>query len=113
MKGFSSRWCDWIEKIVSKGMVNVKINDELGHYFQGDPLSPFLFNLVADMLATLIARAKENGQFRGIIPHLVGGGLSILQYVDDIILFLERDLNEAVNTQLFPVLFAACCLLLH
>jgi len=120
MKGFSSRWCDWIEKIVSKGMVNVKINDELGHYFQtrkgvrqGDPLSPFLFNLEADMLATLIARAKENGQFRGIIPHLVGGGLSILQYVDDIILFLERDLNEAVNTQLFPVLFAACCLLLH
>ena len=120
MKGFSSRWCDWIEKIVSKGKVNVKINDELGHYFQtrkgvrqGDPLSPFLFNLVADMLATLIARAKENGQFRGIIPHLVGGGLSILQYVDDIILFLERDLNEAVNTQLFPVLFAACCLLLH
>jgi len=57
MKGFSRRWCEWIKNVVSKGNVNVKVNDDLGHYFQtkkgvrqGDSLSPFLFNLVADML---------------------------------------------------------------
>ncbi|WVZ54678.1 hypothetical protein U9M48_005442 [Paspalum notatum var. saurae] len=112
MKGFSNIWCGWIEKVVSKGKVNVKVNDELGHYFQtrkgvrqGDPLSPFLFNLIADMLAVLIARAKENGQFRGIIPHLVEGGLSILQYADDTILFLEHDFNEAVNLKLVLSVF--------
>jgi mannosylglycoprotein endo-beta-mannosidase len=33
MKGFSSKWCQWIEKIVSGGSVNVKVNDESGHFF--------------------------------------------------------------------------------
>jgi hypothetical protein len=44
--------------------VGVKVNDDIGHYFQtkkglrqGDPLSPFLFNLVVDMLVILIERA--------------------------------------------------------
>jgi hypothetical protein len=66
MKGFFSKWCQWIEKIVSGGSVNVKVNDESGHFFQtrkgfrqGDPLSPVLFNVVADMLAMLIERSKS------------------------------------------------------
>ena len=32
-----------------------------------------LFNIVADMLAILIARAKEDGQIGGLIAHLVEG----------------------------------------
>ena len=40
--------------------------------------SPILFNLVVDMLAILIARAEEDEQFKGVIPHLVDDGLSIL-----------------------------------
>jgi hypothetical protein len=41
------------------------------------------FLLVADTLAILIARAKEDGQVEGLIPHLVDGGISILQYAYD------------------------------
>jgi hypothetical protein len=33
MKGFSAKWCQWIEKIVTGGSVCVKVNDELGHFF--------------------------------------------------------------------------------
>jgi hypothetical protein len=29
-------------------------------------------------LAVLITRAKDLGQFRGVVPHLVDGGLYIL-----------------------------------
>jgi hypothetical protein len=47
---------------------------------------------VADMVAILIARAKEDGQVDGLIPHLVDGGISILQYADDTIIFMEHDL---------------------
>jgi hypothetical protein len=55
---------------------------------------------VADMLAIMIERAKSNGLFEGVIPHLVDGDLSILQYADDIILFMKHDLENAKNLKL-------------
>jgi hypothetical protein len=39
----------------------------------------------------MIVRAKENGQVKGVVPHLVKDGLSILQCVDDTMLFLDHD----------------------
>jgi hypothetical protein len=59
-----------------------------------------LFNIVADMLAIMIEHAKINGHFEGVIPHLVDGGLSILQYADDTILFMEHGLEKAKNLKL-------------
>jgi hypothetical protein len=59
-----------------------------------------LFNLVADMLAVLIERAKNLGCIDGLVPHLVDDGLSILQYADDTILFLEDDLGKAKGLKL-------------
>jgi hypothetical protein len=67
---------------------------------QGDPLSPMLFNIVADMLAIMIEREKVDGQVEAVIPHLIDGGLSILQYADDTILFMEHDLEKAKNLKL-------------
>ena len=52
--------------LTQKGSVGIIVNDDIGHYFQthkglrqGDPMSPILFNIVVDMLAILIGRAKE------------------------------------------------------
>jgi hypothetical protein len=64
-----------------------------------------LFNLVADILTLLITRAKEDGQIRGLAPHLVDDGISILQYADDMILFMEHDLEQAVNMKLLLCAF--------
>jgi hypothetical protein len=50
---------------------------------------------VADMLAILIERAKSDGKIEEVIPHLVDGELSILQYADDTILFMEHDFEKA------------------
>lgn len=54
-RGFDSQWCRWIRTIVTSGTLSVKINTTQGPYFstgkgvrQGDPLSPFQFNIVAD-----------------------------------------------------------------
>jgi hypothetical protein len=98
MKGFSPLWCHWIQQFVSRGSVAVKVNNDVGRYFQtkkglrqGDHLSPILFNLVVDMLAIFIARAKDDGQIQGLIPHLVDDGLLILQYTDDTIIFMGHD----------------------
>jgi len=78
MKGFSQKWCEWVQKFTQGGNVNIKVNDQLGFYFQtrkglrqGDPMSHVLFNIVADMLAILIARVKEAGQVEGVIPNLI------------------------------------------
>jgi hypothetical protein len=68
-------------------------------------LSPLLFNLVADMLSALFNRAKEDGQVRGLVPHLVDGGISILQYTDDTILFMKNDLEHAKNMKLLLCAF--------
>jgi hypothetical protein len=72
---------------------------------QGDPLSPLLFNIVVDMLAILIKRAKAEGQIDGVVPHLVDDGLSILQYVDDALISLGHDLEKAKNLKLLLCAF--------
>jgi hypothetical protein len=33
MKGFSQKWCEWIQKITQGGNVNIKANDQSGSYF--------------------------------------------------------------------------------
>lgn len=88
------------------------MNDEIGTNFkthkglrQGDPLSPTLFNIVVDMFAILVNRVKGEVQFEGLIAHLVDGGLSILQYAGDTILFLDHDVAKAENLKLLLVAF--------
>ena len=112
MKGFSHKWCQWVDSFMIGGHVDIKINDQVGQDFQtkkglrqGDPLSPILFNIVADMLAILINRAKVQGQIKGVIPHLIDDGLSILQYADDTILFMDHDLEKAINLKLLLCAF--------
>jgi hypothetical protein len=112
MKGFSSEWCNWINSIMTRGHVGIEVNDQIGGNFQtykglrqGDPLSPILFNIVVDMLAILVNRAKNDGHFEGLIPHLVDSGLSILQYADDTLLFLDHDLAKASNLKLLLLAF--------
>jgi hypothetical protein len=64
-----------------------------------------LFNIVADMLAIIIEHAKADGKIEGVVPHLVDGGLSILQYADDTTLFMEHDLEKARNMKLILLAF--------
>jgi retron-type reverse transcriptase len=94
------------------GHVGIKINDQVGQNFQtkkglrqGDPISPLLFNIVVDMLAILINRAKREGHTNGVVSHLVDDDLSILQYVDDTIIFLDHDLEGAKNLKILLCAF--------
>jgi mannosylglycoprotein endo-beta-mannosidase len=56
------------------------------------------------MLAIMIEHAKADGQIEGVLPHIFDGGLSILQYADDTILFIDHDLKNSRNLK--PILTA-------
>jgi hypothetical protein len=52
MKGFSTEWYSLNRNFVPGGSVAIKVNDDVGHYFQtrkgiwqGGPSSPMLFNI--------------------------------------------------------------------
>ena len=57
------------------------------------------------MLAVLIKRAKADDQIQGVVPHLVDDGLSILQYADDTVIFMDHDLEKAANMKLLLCFF--------
>jgi hypothetical protein len=44
-------------------------------------------------------KAKEAGLIRGLVPDLVEGGLTHLQYVDDTVICLEIDEDSISNTK--------------
>lgn len=65
--------------------MSIKLNNNVGPYIksykgvrQGDPLSPILFNLVADCLTRMIHTAQQNKMIVGLIEHIIPNGVAIL-----------------------------------
>jgi hypothetical protein len=60
---------------------------------------------VVDMLAILINRAKNEDQISRVIQNIIDDGLSILQYADDTILFMDHNIEQATNMKLLLAAF--------
>ncbi|RVW72815.1 putative mitochondrial protein [Vitis vinifera] len=67
---------------------------------QGDPLSPFLFTLVADVLSRLMIRAKETGITEGFLVGRDRTRVSLLQFADDTIFFSKASLDLLQNLKI-------------
>lgn len=112
-KGFDDRWVTRVMQMASSGRTTVNINGEICPFFptlcgvrQGDPLSPFLFNMVVDALATILDKAKAAGHITRVVPHLVGGGgVFLLQYADDTIIMVEGSKLDIVNLKFLLLCF--------
>ncbi|CAN6226415.1 unnamed protein product [Urochloa humidicola] len=95
--GFPDRWCQWIAALLSSSKMAVLVNGSPRPWFtcgrglrQGDPLSPYLFLLVADVLQQMIKNTPG-------IRHLAADDVAcpVLQYADDTLIVVrakERDL---------------------
>jgi hypothetical protein len=95
-KGFGDRWLHWISLIPGSDTSQVLLNGVPGRRFhcrrgvrQGDPLFPFLFVLAANLLQSIINKAKDYGIIKLPIPLSCGSDFPIIQYADDTILILE------------------------
>jgi hypothetical protein len=70
-KGFSLRWRNWIACLLRTANTKICVNGELTNRIfhirglrQGDPLSPLLFVIATDVLATLFALADLRGTLK-------------------------------------------------
>ncbi|KAI3436989.1 Toprim domain-containing protein [Psidium guajava] len=105
--GFWSWWVDRVMKCVTSATLSVKLNSEPLPYFQpsrglrqGDPLSPYLFILMANTLSMLMRKAVSGGTIRGIKLNKSCPTLSHLFFADNSIFFLEGKLIECQNLAL-------------
>jgi hypothetical protein len=103
-RGFGGKWIMWIRSILHNGSVGVTVNSVEGNYFetrkvlrQGDLLSPILFNLVVDVLTKILKKAADLEYINSLGVEFFPQGVISLQYADDTILFLDRDLDKLRN----------------
>lgn len=109
-RGFSDRWINWIKIGLMSGISTVLVNGKEGRKFvckkglrQGDPLSPLLFVLVANVFTKMVHLGKHNNFIQGLGKF--DNGLLSLQYVDDIIMFSSDDFPKLRNLKLILYLF--------
>jgi hypothetical protein len=81
-RGFGVKWRSWMRKVIQGGSLCIRINDENSVYFkpgkglrQGDPLSPIMFNLVADIFTRMLMKAARSHLVSGLLPRAVEGGV--------------------------------------
>ncbi|GAU30676.1 hypothetical protein TSUD_39000 [Trifolium subterraneum] len=94
--GFAEGWLKWMRACIFQSFMFVLVNGSPTKDFdvskglrQGDPLSPFLFLIVAEGLTGMVRRAVELGKFQG---YKLSDSIQfhILQFADDTILMGEN-----------------------
>ena len=73
---------------------------------QGDPLSHFLFTIVADVLSRMVTRAEESGLMEGSIVGRERTTMSLLQFADDTIFFSKVSSEFLQKLKLILLVFS-------
>ncbi|XP_074293887.1 uncharacterized protein LOC141621071 [Silene latifolia] len=100
--GFDSSWVSRVMACVTSVSFSVLINGMPTEEFrpsrglrQGDPLSPYLFILCAEVLSSLMRRAVEVRSLHGVRVAANAPLISHLLFADDSIFFMRTNMEEA------------------
>ncbi|XP_023635799.1 uncharacterized protein LOC111829922 [Capsella rubella] len=99
--GFDAKWVEWIMICVRTTSYSVNINGAPKGFIkpergirQGDPLSPYLFILCAEVLSHMLKRAEDNGSLKGIKISNGSPAISHLLFADDSLFFCQANMNS-------------------
>jgi hypothetical protein len=108
-RGFPPQWCAWIHELLSTSKTAILVNGCQGPWFpcrrglrQGNPLSPYLFLLVADVLPRLIQ--ADGGVLHPLTPD---APCPVLQYADDTLIVTKADAGSIERLKRILDSFAA------
>ena len=100
--GFSQQWINWTMELVSGAFFSILLNGGPLQPFtpsrgirKGDPLSPFLFIIMAEGLGRSLTKARRQNQLKGIKPAHQGPTVMHQQFVDDTMLMGTPTVQEA------------------
>jgi hypothetical protein len=95
-KGFPDRWIKWVQDLFCSATSSVLLNGTAGKDFpckrgvrQGDPLSPLLFAITADLIQSVINHEYAQGTLIPPFPQNPSTPFPIVQYADDTIIGMK------------------------
>ena len=104
--GFSDKWLKWISQCVTTVTYSILINGCPTQTFtptrglrQGDPLSPYLFLLCANIFSCALAKQEHTNKLTGL---KIGGSsppLTHLFFADDSFLFFKNNTKSLISIQ--------------
>lgn len=104
--GFPDRWQGWMTECIKTAELSILINGSPSKPFkmqkglrQGDPLSPFLFNLAGEVLNLIIQKATRRGLWEGVAMRNGSWKITHLQYADDTLLFCPVKVEYLLNVR--------------
>jgi len=99
--GFHDKWILWVKGFLASSYVSVLVNGSPSEEFkpsrglrQGDPLTPFLFLVVAEGLARMVRQALRKDMLKGVKVGRNNIECYLLQFVDDTLFMCEDSFDN-------------------